>query len=269
MADININFSKGTQNTKITVNGSQFVVLNHWFWDQFANQWEPQTISFFTRNLEQDGQYLDIGGWIGPTAFIATALGAGKIKIVEPNPMSYFHLLAAQLNNRLLDKWLLINACVSDKKGHTTIGPIEGIAGASSATNIRDVNQTGASVISLRLEDLIFDNEDPSLVKIDIEGAEASIVHDLPIFSSKRSAIWLSIHPPFMDDKRRFSNDLLALGSDFYFVDENNRIISDDILSARIQSEDVRPHWGTQYGNFFEIGLLPKNSFNRSGLRRR
>ena len=103
---------------------------------------------------------------MGPTAFIATALGARKVKIVEPNPMNFFHLLAAQFYNNLFSNWFLVNACISDKIGSAIVGPIEGIKNSSSATNIRDANQTGSSVISLRLKDVVAEKENLSLVKL-------------------------------------------------------------------------------------------------------
>ena len=267
MSNLQISVNKKHNETEIKIKDSTFVAHNHWFWDQFSNEWEPQTIKFFECNLEENRDYLDIGGWVGPTAFIATALGARIVKIVEPNPMNFLHLLIAQLGNEFLSKWFLVNACVSTQIGTTVIGPIEGIKSSSSATNIRDKGQTGAPVISLRLEDIIQEGDDFSLIKIDIEGAEVFIIKDLAQLAQSRSAIWLSIHPPFMDDKHEFSNNLGAHRNDFYFVDENNQIIDEELIRARILSEEKNPEWGTPWGNFFEIGLLPKKSFNENGIR--
>jgi len=266
----NFNISVKTQNgkTELQLKDSYFTVINHWFWEQFADGWEPQTIKFFERNLERGKDYLDIGAWVGPTAFIATALGARTVKIVEPNPMNFFHLLAAQFNNNLFSSWFLINACVSDKIGSATIGPIEGIKNSSSNTNIRDESQTGASVISLRLKDIVLGKEDLSLVKIDIEGAEAWIIEDLGIFSNSKAAIWLSLHPPLIDDCQKFLDSLLAHRDSFHFVDEENKIIPDSVLSARILTTEKKPPWGTKWGNLFEIGLLPKSAFDNNGNRK-
>jgi FkbM family methyltransferase len=262
---ISVQENEGKTNLKI--NGSNFTVINHWFWKQFAAGWEPQTVKFFKRNLEQGKDYLDIGGWVGPTAFIATALGARKVKIIEPNPMNFFHLLAAQFNNGLLSRWFLVNACVSDKFGSAVIGPIEGISNSSSATNIRDKNQTGASVIALKLDNIVSEKEDFSLIKIDIEGAEADIVTDLAILSHTKAAIWLSLHPPLIHDCQKFLEELLAQRDHFHFVDENNQTISEDVLSMRILSTEKLPAWGTKWGNLFEIGILPKGAFNADGDR--
>ena len=267
MSLIKISLKKNLKNTNIKINDSNFVVLNHWFWDKFfTEKWEPQTVKFFKSNLEKGRDFLDIGAWIGPTSLIATALGARKIKIIEPNPMSFFHLLAAQLNNGFFSNWFLVNACVSKNFGSEIIGPLKGIANSSSATSI--INQTqGASVLSLKLSDLILDKDDFSVIKIDIEGAEAYIIDDISVFSKHSSAIWLSIHPPFFKDKKNFLKKLFTNSSEFYFVDENNKIIEENLISTRVLSDEKFPIWGTNWGNFFEIGLLPKRFFDIFGNR--
>ena len=267
MDQIKISVKKNTKNTTITVNDFNFIVLNHWFWEKFNENWEPQTLNFFKRNLVKGRDYLDIGAWVGPTSLIATALGAGKVKIIEPNPMNFFHLLAAQMNNNLFSNWFLINACVSGNFGTEFIGPLKGIINSSSATNIIDQKQNGAKVMSLKLSDLVLDEDDFSLIKIDIEGAEAYIIDNISVFSKNSSAIWLSIHPPFFSDKNDFLKKLLANKSEYHFVDENNKIIEENLLSTRILSEEKYPIWGTDWGNFFEIGLLPKKFFDKSGIR--
>ena len=126
------------------------------------------------------------------------------MKLVEPNPVNFFHLLSSQFNNGLLAKWFLINACIADQNGDKVIGPINGIQSGSSATNIRDQNQEGARIISLKLSDIVHGENDLSLIKIDIEGAEELIVNDLAVFAGHDVAIWLSLHPPHLKIKLDF-----------------------------------------------------------------
>ena len=98
----------------------------------------------------------------------------------------------------------------------------------------------------------------PFIIKIDIEGAEELIINDLKILSDHNSAIWLSIHPPFFKDKKLFVKNLLTLGQSFFFVDSRNVAICSETISERTLSKEKNPQWGTKWGNFFEIGLLPK-----------
>ncbi len=256
-----ITVSKSASHHILSINENQFRVPQHWFWDQFSDQWEPQTYNFFQRNLIKGSSFLDIGGWVGPTAFIATSLGARNVKIVEPNPLNFFHLLSSQFNNGLMKSWFLINACISDQHGHKIIGPISGIKSGSSSTNIRDQEQDGAQVISLKLQDILSGEEDLSLIKIDIEGAEELIVSDLALFADYDAAIWLSLHPPHFQNKELFLQKLSALESTFVFVDGDNAPLASDIISHQVMSDEQRPAWGTDWGNFFEIGLLPRKHF--------
>ena len=164
-----------------------------------------------------------------------------------------------------MESWFLINACISDQHGHKIIGPISGIKSGSSATNIRDQEQDGAQIISLKLQDVLHDEDDFSLIKIDIEGAEELIVSDLSIFANHTAAIWLSLHPPHFMNKELFLKKLFALESTFAFVDEDNTPLSNDIISYQVMSDEQKPAWGTDWGNFFEIGLLPRKHFQVDG----
>ncbi len=265
-----ISVEKTSDNYELTIQNKKFLVANHWFWKQFSDQWEPHTYNFFEQNLIKGTGFLDIGGWIGPTSLIATAIGAGKVKIIEPNPVNFFHLLSTQLNNKLLAHWCMVNACISNKSGTAKIGPLEGITSGSSATNTRNPKQQGAEILSLKLEDILHEIENFSLVKIDIGGAEELIISDLFQLSSKNLAIWLSIHPPFYADKTSFLEKLINLSEHFIFVDSNNMPIAHDVIENQVLSDLEKPEWGTKWGNFFEIGLLSKSYFylDNGGFKR-
>ena len=147
-----------------------------------------------------------------------------------------------------MESWFLINACISDQHGHQIIGPISGIKSGSSATNIRDQEQDGAKVISLKLQDILRGEEDLSLIKIDIEGAEELIVSDLAIFADYDAAIWLSLHPPHFQNKELFLQKLFALESTFAFVDGDNAPLTNDTISYQIMSDEQKPARGTDWG---------------------
>ena len=253
----------------IDINDQRFNVPKHWFWPQFAQAWEPQTLNFFQCHLKHGTDYLDIGGWIGPTALIATALGAKKCRIIEPNPKNFLHLMLTQFNNQdFFDKWSLVNACISSERDFLTIGPIDGITSGSSATNIRDKEQKGADIIALTLKDIFNTNFEPSLIKIDIEGAEAFIAKDLHQLANFNAATWLSLHPTFIDDRVGFFEIISTLYGDFFITDGDSNQITESTLRQMVLTAESHPAWGTQYGNFFEIGLLPKKYFNEDGSRK-
>lgn len=248
------------------LDGEAFTVPNHWFWPQFEQGWEPETEAFFRANLVAGTDYLDVGGWIGPTALIATRLGARKVKVVEPNPVNFLHLLITQIRNPgFFAKWSLVNACVSGTRGFASIGPLQGILNGSSATNIRE--KEGAEILSILLEDLFKADETYSLIKIDIEGAEEGIVEQIAAIHTSGAAIWLSLHPPFLADKTGFCRRIRGLEEAYVLTDANNRPMDWDRLESMILSDEAKPSWGTQWGNFFEVGLLPKSAYDANGSR--
>ena len=252
--------------TLLTIENSRFLVPNHWFWPEFAGGWEPQPANFFERYIDPEREYLDIGGWVGPTAMLATACGARHCTIVEPNPANFFNILVTQFNNNLLDRWTLVNACVSSEIGRAIIGPIEGISRKSSATNIMNPDKGGAEIISFKLLDLL--DRDYSLVKIDIEGAECFIIKDMLEIAKSDTVVWFSIHPPFVNDKKEFVEDIKNISNVFWIMDDENQKMDVNTLISRIESEEEKPSWGTEFGNFFEVGLLPKKFFKASGERK-
>ena len=97
-------------------------------------------------------------------------------------------------------------------------------------------------------------------IKIDIEGAEELILPDLEFLRFFADiTIYLSIHPPFMKDKKSFCDKLLSFCYDFKTVlDSNMKELSKDRLEQMIMTDEQYPEWGTKFGNFFEIVLTNK-----------
>ena len=260
---------RGDSFTNIRINEASFVVGKHWFWDEVSDKWESETQNFFSTNIVRGSDYLDIGGWVGFTAMMATALGARRVDIVEPNPMNFISLLTTQLSNEnLMKNWCLSNSCVSASDSNQFIGPFEKIFTSSSNGQTSFDEQGGVEVFSLTMSKFRENKKDYSLIKIDIEGVEQYILEDLLIFRDTRAAIWLSLHPAMLlrqgDDLEVYWQKLASLSADFFFSDGNNREIDTEILKERVLSKEDRPSWGTEWGNLFEIGLLPKRYFKLS-----
>ena len=260
---------RGDSFTNIRINEASFVVGKHWFWDEVSDNWELETQNFFSTNIVNGSDYLDIGGWIGFTAMMATALGAKRVDIVEPNPMNFLSLLTTQLaNENLMKNWCLSNSCVSASENRQFIGPFEKVYTSSSNGQTSCNEDGGVEVFSLTMNKFRENKKDYSLIKIDIEGAEQYILEDLLIFSDSRAAIWLSLHPAMLfrqgDDLDAYWQKLVSLSPHFFFSDGNNCEIDAQTLKKRVLSKEDRPSWGTEWGNLFEIGLLPKSAFTRS-----
>ena len=259
---------KSGSSTTVQINGANFVLSKHWFWETFSENWEVDTQNFFTTNIVRDTDYLDLGGWIGITAMMATALGARRVDILEPNPMNFMNLLATQLSNEnLLKSWCLSNSCISDSNENRFVGPFPKIFSSASSGRTSSDEFDGVEILSLTLSNFRENKRDYSLIKIDIEGAEKFILKDLHLFGDSMSAIWLSLHPAILlergDDIELYAQEVARLSESFYITDGNNFEIDTQTVKERVLSKEARPIWGTEYGNLFEIGLLPKCCFTR------
>lgn len=261
-----VSYQTTKDSTTIQIDDHVFRVANHWFWKQFP-EWEPETFEFYKRYCEPGSHVLDMGAWIGPTALIALANGASRVTMVEPNPATLEVLESTcKLDGLLNSSWSIIPRCISNRKGSVSFGMPDGNMRSSSAASIRG---TCAQVETITIPDIISQvgMKSVSLIKIDIEGSEDDIIHDLLLFVSYNAPIWLSLHPPFVSDLELYSRKFEAVYMNFYVLDSNLTPISIEQLQHRILSMEPKPTWGTEFGNFFEIALLPKQNFDLYGNR--
>lgn len=242
--------------TSVHVANSTYRVDSHWFWEQFCSGWEEETFEVIRRFVRPDRPFLDVGSWIGPTALIACAHGARRVVAVEANPSTAAHLQRTiDFNANLRGRVEVLNRCIHRNPGSVQFGNADGSDSTSSASSLRG---HGFTVEAMRLTRLMdeFAVQDPSLIKIDIEGAEVFLDADLDLLSERPNlVIYLSLHPPFwkqMGDPE----GLLGALAQFEIVEPSGKVMTLDELRARCLSSDPYPQWGTAMGNFFEILLF-------------
>lgn len=219
---------------QIKILNNTYKVEDHWFWNQYNQEtWEPETLEVYKQYLTPSTNYIDIGAWLGVTIFYAKELGCENIYGVEANPISY-ELLKSNCNLNNIDAQL-DKLCICDTNSLVPFG--------STNENITSSNSSMRGdkfiVQGIRLRDYLRDKpKDNLFIKIDIEGAEELLLDDL---RDVKSIIYLSIHVPFLNDKKKFLKKLQKFKTSC-----NN-------LEERILSEIEHPEWGTSFGNFFEI----------------
>lgn len=252
--------------TVVDLYGSTFRVANHWFWKKFDEKtWEPETFSFYKRYTLKGFPVIDIGSWIGPTALIAVANGASYVKLIEANIATVDLLTETQELEPLLgEKFQVVHACVLDKFGKVQFGLPNGELQASSGSSIKGF---GSIVESITYQSVLKEVVEPSVIKIDIEGTEEKIIHDIVRFSSPSAAIWLSMHPPFFDSREIVVDALSSIYEKFHVLDSNFDSLAIDDFIQMIVSDLKYPSWGTEWGNFFEVALLDRSKFEPGGLR--
>lgn len=245
----------------IKVNNKQYQVVPHWFWKQYNETgWEQQTYNVFERYIDKDTTYVDIGAWLGVTLFYADQFTEQPMFGVEANPLSYDMLCE---NTKSLDSIKITKCCITDVDYK-----LVGFGGKDNQRNTSSNSSINGNCWNIESRTLMsYLNENNLLthkklfIKVDIEGAEELILNDLATLRYLRGiTVYLSIHPPFIKDKRVFCRDLLRFCYEFNSVlNSNMKELSLDRLENMIMTEIPYPSWGTKWGNFFEIVLTNKD----------
>jgi FkbM family methyltransferase len=241
-------------------------LASHWFWPEFAKNWEPETFAFYQRYCVHGAPVIDVGSWIGPTAVLALWHGASAVRLVEANPATVELLRQSQkFDRRLAKQWEIMHVCVAESLGERSFGTPSGQVVASSAASDRG---TGSVVKAMPYASVLQGVDDPCLIKIDVEGTESRIFLDVIQASPSGAAIWLSWHPPFWNDNDWLDVALPSLYSDYWVLDAQLKPLDKEVLRSRLTTTETHPAWGTKHGNFFESALLHKRSFHADGRRK-
>ncbi|MGI9367848.1 MAG: FkbM family methyltransferase [Ruegeria sp.] len=174
------------------------------FWRKAsAGEWEPETFAILDQYLTPDSDYLDIGAWIGPTVLYG-ARKARRVWCFEPDPTAFRHL-AWNLDLNEIRNVSAFGVALSDQFGIARMASLRGEAGDSTSSLLHDgAHGNDALTITWDQFEAVNDLSGVSLVKIDIEGAEFSVLPTLvPWLQKQRPALFLSTHAPLLSDDER------------------------------------------------------------------
>jgi len=204
------------------------------FWRNTYGGWETETFKIFDRFLKKDKIFIDIGGWIGTTCMY----GGRKSKhvyVVEADRDSFKDLTNNCKNNNInitciqkaifnqSGKELLFgnnkflqNSKLNDSTSQLYTDPSAAPQGSYSVTTI---------TVPDILTDYSIDPSTVSLIKVDIEGGEESILQDLYTLHSRfLIPLYVSFHYTWWSDKNldRFA---------FLTNEQKHRIRADPFVS--------------------------------------
>ncbi len=129
-----------------------------------------------------EGVFIDIGANIGKFSIILGRRSREKIKVIsiEPHPKN-FKILTKNIELNKLDNVVVVNAACSDSKGYLDLYLDEADTGGHSI--IKGDNFPKMGVRSIRVKTEKLDNivkrqkiEKVNLIKVDVEGAEATVL---------------------------------------------------------------------------------------------
>jgi len=138
--------------------------------------YEAKELNDLAAHFPKGGIFVDIGANVGNhSLFAALFLGASKVVPIEPNPLAFRLLIQNVLVNGLLDRFDLSKLGVGVSDTHNN----------GYAMEVRERNLGGAKMlpgegdIEVYPADVLLAGLVPSLIKIDVEGMEISVLNGL------------------------------------------------------------------------------------------
>ena len=173
---------------------------SHDWWGRHYSLWEDETFEIFDLFLRKDKNFIDIGAWIGTTCLYAS-LSSKHVYSIEADPISIQDIK----KNIKINNFTNITLCerpIYNSNKEMYFGPQSGSWNLSTSKLkwIKD-SELDVTLRTITLNEFIkeYDIKDISLIKVDIEGGEEDIIHDL--FSlGIRSPIYLSFHSCWWKD---------------------------------------------------------------------
>lgn len=170
--------------------------------------WEPNLTNFITTRLKKHSQrtFIDIGANVGYFSLIASRLlPSGTVVSIEAFPQIYQKLLSnLEINSALNVR--TVNVAATDSRRQIPMFHA-GNQNEGATTSIADkFNSTPTLVEGLPLSDILTEEEIESirLIKIDVEGAEYSVIQGMKIIIPKLKndvEIIVEINPRALGEK--------------------------------------------------------------------
>lgn len=243
----------------IFINNSTYKVLPDKFWISFnSGLWEPHLRKFYKNHVSSEKGVIDIGGFIGPSMFVACSHKPKRVTVAEADPDN-FEILKhnCELNglNKLVDLHMV---CISNKSGEKVhFGPMDARLPHRATFGIGGV---GREVETVSLREFIkgFDMKETNIIKIDIEGGERFLMDGLDYISEFPGVyVYLALHPPFWPEKEKTADSLLDVIGKFDVFNEMDHPLRLGELKEKMLSDEKTYHAGKK-GVFFDIILKTK-----------
>lgn len=148
--------------------------------------WEPQLTNFISSRLKKGDHFVDVGSNIGYFSLLASTLvgSEGKVFAIEASP-TIFKLLNKNIQLNGFANIRTFNLAASDSHGSLNLymAPDENIGHSTTVTSIAktDGHKFEAVVPAMPLPNIIGEENllNARIIKIDVEGAEVSVIHGI------------------------------------------------------------------------------------------
>ncbi|MFW9990252.1 MAG: FkbM family methyltransferase [Candidatus Odinarchaeota archaeon] len=173
--------------------------------------WELNCINFFSRILKKNQIIFDVGAWVGAYTLLFSKLTGlhGKVYAFEPD-LKAFNVLHENVKINKLSNIILENKALGDSEGISELFLFGG-GGQSTSSLIqhrKDSEMQVEKIITTTIDKYCeANNIHPDGLKIDVEGAESSVIEGCKNTISRFSPwIVLEFHGDFMNENDRKKN---------------------------------------------------------------
>ena len=211
--------------------------------------WEPDTFHIlqYYKNFNE-GTYIDVGAWIGPTVLYAANIYK-KVIAIEPDPVA-IERIKKNINANDFKNIVLVEKGLSNENGFTNFGG-NGELGNSQSTLLaanKDeyLKEAGSYVKSMTHDDIVkietitiekllheqnVHPRDIGLIKMDIEGGEKIVVPAISgLLKKYKPPFFISLHRCFLNESEieKIIDILFGIYNlCFYFTDDGEKVLTD------------------------------------------
>ena len=185
------------------VNGDELRLLYAYGARYEADGYEPEIHSLVTGAVDEDSTFMDVGAHVGFFTMAAAVRGA-RVVAFEASPLTAQVLREHVRLNELGSRVTVVEAVVSDSEGETSFYVDGDTMSASISRAAVDELSAHAQVEpaqEIRRSAVTLDGYctangvDPTLVKIDVEGAELRVLRGAAALLASDTAILCEVHP--------------------------------------------------------------------------
>ncbi|AWB26403.1 FkbM family methyltransferase [Halococcoides cellulosivorans] len=156
---------------------------------------EREILRTFLDTIESDDHVLDVGANVGVfSVFALAALDSGRVTAVEPHPPTAVRLRTNLAQNGPESSWTVRNHALGAED--TTAG--FHLENDMSGFPSNHLASDGETTVTVRRAATLIDEDEitvPDVVKIDVEGAEGSVLDGFGEFLSEVRSAFVEVHP--------------------------------------------------------------------------
>ena len=177
--------------------------------------YEKETLDFSLKNLAGGGVFVDVGANLG--GFAVRCGKKARLYAFEPDPRNY-ELLTRNIKLNNLTNYKIFNKVVSNKKGKVNFYK----SAFHGRNSVMKINEDVISAESITLDSILEAERTIDIIKIDVEGAELSVLEGSQQSLRKTRFVIVETSDPIVE--KLLSPFMYKSGFEFLKKSNNNTI---------------------------------------------